>query len=54
MKDMIGVRVPKEIKAALERLAAQENRSVSNYVYNALLVYLKEHAGIDVDKLVKK
>lgn len=53
-KDMIGVRVPKEVKKVLEKLAAQENRSISNYVFNALLVYLKDHAGVDVDSLLKK
>jgi predicted transcriptional regulator len=54
MKDMIGVRLPKEIKNVIEELAEKENRSISNYVYTALLTFLRDHADVDVDMLLGK
>lgn len=54
MKDMIGVRLPREIKEVIEELAEKENRSVSNYVYTALLTFLRDNASVDVDKLLGK
>ena len=51
---MIGVRLPREIKEVIEDLAEKENRSVSNYVYTALLAYLRGNAGVDVDKVLGK
>jgi predicted transcriptional regulator len=54
MKDMIGVRLPKEIKNVIEELAEKENRSISNYVYTALLTFLRDHTAVDVDMLLRK
>ena len=50
MKIMIGIRATKEFKNFLKKMADQENRTLSNFITNALLTYIKEHQGIDWKK----
>jgi len=54
MKIMIGFRVTPEFKKLLEKLADEENRSLSNFTENAILTYIKEHKDIDFKKQLKK
>jgi len=46
MKIMIGFRVTKEFKKFLQKLADEENRSLSSFLNNAVLTYIKEHKGL--------
>jgi len=46
MKPMIGIRIDPELRKLLDKLAAQENRTLSSFVVNAVLTYIKEHHGI--------
>ena len=50
---MLGLRIEPELKNVLQKLADEENRSLSNFVINALLTYLKEHKGVDWKKSKK-
>jgi len=50
MKIMIGIRATKEFRDFLKTVADQENRTLSNFITNALLTYIKEHQGIDWKK----
>jgi hypothetical protein len=50
MKIMIGFRVTKEFKKFLQKLADEENRSLSSFLNNAVITYIKEHKGIDWKK----
>jgi uncharacterized protein (DUF1778 family) len=43
---MIGFRVTKEFKKFLQELADGENRSLSSFLVNAVLTYIKEHKGV--------
>jgi predicted transcriptional regulator len=54
MKIMIGFRVTKEFKKFLQELADDENRTLSSFLTNAVLTYIKEHKGIDYKKPEKK
>ena len=45
-KTVLGFRVSEELKKILLEKAAAENRSLSNFVTNALLTYLKHHLNI--------
>jgi hypothetical protein len=47
MKIMIGLRVTEEFKTLLQKHADEENRTLSNFIMNALVTYLKDHRGID-------
>ena len=47
---MIGIRIEPELKEHLQKLADEENRSLSNFVVNATLTYIKEHKDIDLKK----
>ncbi len=47
---MIGFKATKEFKEFLKKMAEQENRTLSNFITNALLTYIKEHQGIDWKK----
>ena len=47
MKIMIGFKATKEFKEFLQKMAKQENRTLSNFIVNALLTYIKEHRGTD-------
>ena len=44
---MIGFKATKEFKEFLKKMAEQENRTLSNFIVNALLTYIKEHQGVD-------
>ena len=46
MKIMIGFRVAKEYKKFLQKLAEEENRTLSSFLNNAVLTYIKDHKGI--------
>ena len=48
-KVSLSFKVESEFKEALERLAKQENRSLSNYVQTVLLKHLQEN-GVDLKK----
>jgi hypothetical protein len=50
---MIGLRVTEEFKAFLQKLADEENRTLSNFIENAVLSYIKEHKGKDWKKSKK-
>jgi len=47
---MIGIKVDPEFKEFLQKLASEENRSLSNFIKHALKTYIKEHKGIDYKK----
>ena len=47
MKIMIGFKASKEFKEFLQQRAKNENRTLSNFIINAILTYLKDHQGID-------
>jgi len=44
---MIGFRIDQELKDLLEKLAQKENRTLSNFIINAILTYIKNHHKID-------
>jgi len=44
---MIGFKATKHFKEFLQKQAKEENRSLSNFIINALLAYLKEHRGVE-------
>ena len=50
MKIMIGFKATKEFKAFLQKMAKKENRTLSNFIINALLTYIKEHRGIEYEE----
>jgi len=41
--ELIGVRMPPEMKDKLQKIADEETRSLSNLVLKILTDYLKEH-----------
>jgi len=47
MKIMVGFRASKEFKDLLEKLAKEDNRSLSSFIFNALVVYLRIDKSID-------
>ena len=47
---MIGFKATKEFKAFLQKMAKKENRTLSNFIINALLTYIKEHRGIEYEE----
>jgi predicted transcriptional regulator len=53
MKIMLGIRVEPELKKLLQKLADEENRSLSNFAINAILTFIKEHKGVDWKKASK-
>jgi uncharacterized protein (DUF1778 family) len=50
MKIMLGIRVEPKLKDLLQKLADEENRSLSNFVINAILTFIKEHKAVDWKK----
>jgi len=50
MKIMIGLRVTKEFKKFLQEMADNENRTLSSFILNAVLYYIKKEKGIDYKK----
>jgi uncharacterized protein (DUF1778 family) len=53
MKIMIGLRVTNEFKTLLQKLADEENRTLSNFIENAVISYIKDHKGVDPKKAKK-
>jgi len=47
---MIGFRVTKEFKKFLQKMADSENRTLSSFLQNAVLYYIKKEKGIDYKK----
>ena len=47
MKIMIGFRVTSEFKEFLQKLADRENRTLSSFLYNALIYYIKKEHKLD-------
>ena len=50
---MIGLKVDPDLKDMLQELADDDNRSLSGFVLNAVLHYMKDHHGIDWKKYKK-
>jgi len=50
MKIMIGLRVTEKFKKLLQKQADEENRTLSNFIMNALVTYLKDYKGINWHK----
>jgi hypothetical protein len=48
MKKLLGLKIDVDLKANLEKLAKDDNRSLSSFILNAVLIYVKEHHGIDL------
>ena len=42
MKDIIYIRIDKEIKQKLDMLALKDNRSLNNYIVNLLVKFIEE------------
>lgn len=42
MKEVIYIRIEKEIKQKLDMLALKDNRSLNNYIVNILLKHLEQ------------
>jgi uncharacterized protein (DUF1778 family) len=47
MKIMIGLRVSPTFKEFLQNQADKENRTLSNFITNAVLTYVKDHKGVE-------
>jgi uncharacterized protein (DUF1778 family) len=47
MKIMVGFKVSPKFKAFLQDMAEKENRSLSNFIINAVLTYIEEKHGIN-------
>lgn len=54
MKIMIGFRVSNAFKELLEKLAEEENRSLSSFMYNAIMHYIRNVKGVDWKEPSKK
>jgi uncharacterized protein (DUF1778 family) len=54
MKLLVNFRLDKEIKKFIEEFASKERRSVSNFITNAILTYVKDHHGADPPAPKKK
>ena len=50
---MIGFRIDEELRDLMGQAAEKENRSLSGFIINAVLAYLKEHHKIDWHKIKK-
>ena len=51
---MMGLRIDPELKKFLQKMADDENRTLSNFIINAVLTYIKDHKGIDWKKANKQ
>ena len=47
---MIGFKASKEFKEFLQEIARKERRTLSNFIVNALLTYIKEHRDIEFEE----
>jgi len=46
---MIGFRATRKFKTFLQDMAKRENRTLSNFIVNALLTYIKERHDVTWD-----
>ena len=53
MKPLIGIKVDERLKKILQEQAIEENRTLSNFILNAVLTYLKEKKGIDWNEPIR-
>ena len=51
---MTMIRMDDKIKEELKKLAAYENRSLSNFILNASLQYVKENYGKEIKPIKSK
>ena len=51
---MIGFKATREFKKFLQNMARKENRSLSNFIINALLTYIKEHHSLEYSEENRK
>ena len=47
MKLLVNIRLDKGIKKFIEEYATKERRSISNFITNGILTYIKDHHGAD-------
>jgi len=47
MKTIVNFKVDDKLRKILQEQALDENRTLSNFLLNAVLTYLKEKKGID-------
>jgi uncharacterized protein (DUF1778 family) len=47
MKILVNIRLDKAIKSFIEEHATKERRSLSNFITNGILTYIKDHHGAD-------
>ena len=46
MKKIMTLRIDSDLKKFFQEAAAEENRSLSNFIINAVIAYIKEHKGV--------
>jgi uncharacterized protein (DUF1778 family) len=54
MKILVNIRLEKEIKKFIEEYATKERRSISNFVTNGILTYIKDHHDVEPPPPKKK
>ena len=54
MKILVNIRLEEEIKSFIEEFATKERRSISNFITNGILTYIKDHHGADAPEPKKK
>jgi hypothetical protein len=47
---VMGFRIEPELKKFFQKMADEEYRSLSNFMINAVLTYIKEHKGVTWEK----
>jgi uncharacterized protein (DUF1778 family) len=47
---MIGFRITEKLKQVLQKLADEENRTLSSFLLNAVLYYIREEKGVNLTK----
>ena len=45
MKTLVNIRLDKQVKRFIEEDAMKERRSISNFITNGILTYIKDHHG---------
>ncbi|MBN1841676.1 MAG: hypothetical protein JW883_05265 [Deltaproteobacteria bacterium] len=51
---MISFKVDQKLKKLIQEIAEKESRTLSSFVTNCVIQYLKDHYGIDWHKAKKK
>jgi len=46
MKKIMTLRIEPDLKKFFQKIATEENRSLSNFIINAVQIYIKDHKGI--------